>query len=88
MSFAGVYPAGQIQLGATILADGETFGDPAQVQAILARRRATLKALSIVIKHFPTGAPGEMTSQQPQTGAPAISRKAARIVKAARNCAS
>ena len=53
----GVYPPGQIQLAATILADGETFGDPAQIEAILERRRATLKALPIVIKHFPTRAP-------------------------------
>jgi hypothetical protein len=60
ISFQGVYPPGQIQLGAAILADGETFGDPAQIQAILARRRATSQALDIVIQGFPADAPGEL----------------------------
>lgn len=50
-------PSGQIQVAAAILADGQTFGDPAHVQAILAQRRAVLRALPIVIRHFPKTPP-------------------------------
>jgi len=56
----GVTAAGQIQLGAAILNDGKTFGDPAQIQAILARREATLQALGIVIQRFPASASGSL----------------------------
>lgn len=57
MTFAGDYQAARMGLGAAVLADGRTFGDPALIEAILARRRATLEALGIVLQHLPANAP-------------------------------
>jgi hypothetical protein len=56
ISLAGNLQAGKIQFAA-VLADGETFGDHAQVRAILARRKTTLQALELVIKGLPKDAP-------------------------------
>jgi hypothetical protein len=60
IGLVGVNAAEQIQLGAAILNNGETFGDAAQIQALLARRKATLQALGIVIQGFPASANGSL----------------------------
>ncbi len=50
-------PSAQIVISAAVFADGETFGDPAQIQVILEKRRETLQVLPVVIRNFPTRPP-------------------------------
>jgi beta-lactamase regulating signal transducer with metallopeptidase domain len=57
MTLGGDYQAGAMQVAGAILSDGRTFGDAALVEAILARRRATLEAVGIVLEHLPTNPP-------------------------------
>lgn len=53
IGFGNPRPTPPLEFRAAILADGRTFGDPAMIQALLAKRRATLQALAIMLQHFP-----------------------------------
>jgi len=52
IGFNLTHPA-PLEFKAAILADGKTFGDPAMIEMILARRRAMLQALGIILQHLP-----------------------------------
>jgi hypothetical protein len=54
MDFGTARPSPGLEFNAAILADGRTFGDAATVQAFLAKRRATLQGLGIILQHLPT----------------------------------
>jgi hypothetical protein len=58
IGFGSVYRSAELDLKAAILADGRTFGDAALIEAMLARRRATLEGLEIILRHLPTTVTG------------------------------
>jgi len=47
-----------LEFKAAVLADGETFGDTGMIEMILAKRRAMLQALGIVLQHLPLAGNG------------------------------
>ena len=47
-----------LEFKAAVLADGETFGDANTIEMILAKRRAMLQALGIILQHLPPAGNG------------------------------